>query len=490
MFNNIKEKAKESWNKYKTSKLAWFILIVVVIIIIVAVTGSEKSENSAIATVEKKDLVESVILSGRTQSASAVNLGFADQGRISGVYVKEGDSVRAGQVLASLDMSDLSASLKNAQASLTIAKAGVTTNSSNVEKVTKEQDALVENARRALFSNDLEAVPRSDTVSVAAPVITGSYTGPEGEYVIHVSGASSSTAQGFTVTGLEDNVSNTALLNKSVALGTRGLFIQFAESGQYAYTDWTVSIPNKRSSTYSSYYNSYLAAKNARDIAIANAQSNIGTTSADQSVAQARVEQAQSTVDSILSQMNKRRIVAPFAGVVSNLTLKPGQSTSSVSGTDTTNTITLISESDYEVTLKAPEISVAKLAVGQSVDLRLDAYGKDVVFPGKITSINPAETIIDGVPVYETKVVLTEKDERVRSGMTANATIVTNTKTQVLAIPADMIKTDKNTSYVNVYIDDKKTEKRTVTTGLRSSDSFVEITSGLNEGDKVVSEAL
>jgi multidrug efflux pump subunit AcrA (membrane-fusion protein) len=247
-------------------------------------------------------------------------------------------------------MSDLSASLKNAQAALTIAKAGVTTNSSNVEKVTKEQDALVENARRALFSNDLEAVPRSDTISVSAPVITGSYTGPEGEYYIHVSGASSSTAQGFTVTGLEDNVSNTALLNKSVALGTRGLFIQFAESGQYAYTDWIVSIPNKRSSTYSMYYNAYLAAKNARDIAIANAQSNIGTTSADQSVAQARVDQAQSTVDSIISQMNKRRIVAPFSGVVSNLSLKPGQSTSSVSGTDNTNTITLISENDYEFT--------------------------------------------------------------------------------------------------------------------------------------------
>lgn len=490
----MKEKLTNIWNKYKKSKLFWAIVVVVVIIVIVAATGEKKTGDATTAIVEKKDLVESVMLSGRTQSASAVELGFADQGRISGVYVKEGEKVRAGQVLAKLDTSDLDASLKNAQAALTIAKAGVTTNTDNVEKVIREQDALVDNARRALLSNDLEAVPKSGTVSVTPPIITGSYNGPEGEYVIHVSGSSGTSAQSFNVTGIENDVSNTAVPNQSVTLGSKGLYVQFAESGQYPYTDWIVSIPNKRSETYSTYYNAYLAAKNTRDIAIANAQATIGTSGSDQSVAQAKVDQAEANVDSIISQINKRRIIAPFDGVIANVNLKPGQSTNSVtavSGSETIkNTITLISENDYEVVLKAPEISVAKLAVDQVVDLRLDAYGKETIFPGKIVSINPAETIVDGVPVYETKVVFTEKDDRVRSGMTATAIIVTNTKNQVLAVPADMIKTDKNDSYVWLVVDEKKTEKRAVTIGLRSSDSFVEITSGLNEGDRVSNTAL
>jgi multidrug resistance efflux pump len=56
--------------------------------------------------------------------------------------------------------------------------------------------------------------------------------------------------------------------------------------------------------------------------------------------------------------------------------------------------------------LKAPEVSVAKLQVGQPVSVALDAYGKEGVFPAKIISINPAETIVEGVPVYETRVML------------------------------------------------------------------------------------
>jgi HlyD family secretion protein len=495
MFNTLKEKIKGFWNTYKKSKLAWFILLVVGIIIVVIITkGQKTTENASLATVAKKDLVESVQLSGRTQSASAVELGFADQGRIASVYVNEGDKVRAGQVLARLDTSDLDASLKNAQAALVIARAGVTTNTNNVEKVTREQDALVDNARRALLSNDLEAVPKSGTLSATAPTITGSYNGPEGEYVVRVSGSSGTSAQSFSVTGIESDVSNTAVPNQSVTLGTKGLYIQFLESGQYAYTEWVVAVPNKRSATYSTYYNAYLAAKNSRDIAIANAQATIGSGMNDQSVSRARVEQAQASVDSIISQINKRKIIAPFDGVIANVSLKPGQSTTgtlSTTGTEASkNTVTLISENDYEVVLKAPEISVAKLAVGQAVDLRLDAYGKDVVFPGKITSINPAETILDGVPVYETKVIFTEKDDRIRSGMTANAMIITNTKSQALSLSADMIKTDKEGSYVFVMLDEKKTEKRAVTTGLRSSDSFVEIVSGLNEGDRVSNVSL
>jgi HlyD family secretion protein len=126
----------------------------------------------------------------------------------------------------------------------------------------------------------------------------------------------------------------------------------------------------------------------------------------------------------------------------------------------------LFLENDYEVTLKVPEISVAKLSVGQEASINLDAYGKDVVFLGKITSINPAETIVDGVPVYETKVSFVDTDPRIRSGMTATAMIIANQKNNVVTIPANYIHTDKDGSYVYI-LNDEKTEKRVVTTGLR-----------------------
>jgi HlyD family secretion protein len=445
----FKEKMASWWREYKSKKRYWVITAIVLLIIIIIAGKSHKSEDATIATIEKKDLVEAVVLSGRTQSASAVDLGFAESGRVTQVLVKEGDRVGKGQLLASVDTSDLILS--------------------DIAKITREQGALVANAYRNLLSIGLQAVPDNLSVSAEAPTISGVYNGPEGDYRIRIYASGASSGASFEVSGLENGFIQEITPNTTVPLGSRGLYIQFGNSNGYAGTSWTVSIPNKRASTYSTYLNTYESAKATRDRVLSDAQASNET---------------------LLSRINKRKIYAPFSGVVAKVGIKAGEAAGSVGSATAAPTITLISENDYEVILKVPEISVAKLAVGQAVDIRLDAYGKDVVFPGQITSINPAETIVDGVPVYETKVAFTKSDERIRSGMTANATIVTNKKDGVLAIPADMIKSDKTGAYVNLLVSDDKTERRAVTTGLRSSDSFVEITSGLAEGDRVRADAL
>lgn len=487
IFNTAIEKIKQFWNTYKSSKTAWAVLAIVLIIVIVIVRkGSTGVADAAIVT--KMDVVDSVVLSGRTQSASAVDLGFADQGRIARVYANEGDKVRAGDVLARLESADLSASLANANAALTIARAGLASDTTNLEKVTKEQDGLVANAYRNLLSSGLAAVPESISTTVTAPTITGSYDGTEGDYKIRVYSSGSNSGASFEITGMNQSpYSDQVAINTAVPLGRNGLYIQFPSASEYIGTTWILSVPNKRSSSYVANSNAYQAALTARDRAIAAAKASVDGASSEQSVAQARVAQAQASVSSILAQIEKRTIRAPFDGVVANNSLKPGQSTAGGVSADTSSSskITLISESDYEVTLKAPEISVGKLSVGQVVDIRLDAYGKDTVFPGKIVSINPAETIVDGVPVYETKVAFTSADDRIRSGMTANATIVASRRDQVLAIPSSYIHTEKGESFVDILISDKKTEKRKVVTGLRGSDSRVEIIEGLVEGDRV-----
>lgn len=444
----FKEKMLTIWNTYKSSKLAWGILIVVVIIIIAVLGKGSATVPTGITTVSKGDVIDSVVLSGRTASASAVKLGFADQGRVSGVYVKEGDKVSKGQLLASIDTSDLYLN--------------------SISKITKEQDALVANAYRNLLSSGLQVVPENISNGIIAATISGIYSGPEGEYTIRVYGSGTDTGKSFEISGLENGDIQPVTTDTAVPLGSRGLYIQFTSVPDAG--NWVISIPNKRAALYTTYFNAYESAKATRDRVIADAQASN---------------------DAVLSRINKRKIYAPFSGTVASVGVKQGESTSSVDTTDTSSngTINLISENDYEVTLKAPEISVAKLSVGQDVTLNLDAYGKDVVFPGKITSINPAETIVDGVPVYETKVSFTNKDDRIRSGMTATATIIANQKTGVLTVPANYVHTDKSGSYVYVLVDEKTT-KQAVVTGLRGSDSAVEIVSGLTEGQQVRTDAL
>lgn len=490
----MKQKIKDFWNVYKTKKTTWLVLAVIVIAAFVILKKGADPVSLDVATASRTDVTDAVVLSGRSQSASAVKLGFADQGRVSSVSASEGDRVSAGQVLARLESSDLQASLKNAEASLLIAKAGLANNGVNLEKVKGYQDSLVENAYRSLLSQGLEAVPESTNTSAPAPVITGDYSGPEGYYVVTAYSSGATSGASFTVSGLENGFVGEVSANTSVPLGSRGLFIRFGAGTSYPGTSWKISVPNVRSSVYTANLNAYNVAKAARDQAISTAQAELVSANSDDSIAQARVMQAQAAIDSILSQIGRRRIAAPFDGVVANVDIKPGQTTTGISsgtsGESSGSTITLISENDYEVMLKVPEISVSKISVGQEVSIALDAYGPSESFPGKVVSINPAETIVDGVPVYETKVSFTKPDPRIRSGMTATATIVANHRTGVVAVPASFIHSDKEGSYVNLLVSDDRTERRAVATGLRGSDSMVEITSGLDEGQKVRVDAL
>ena len=478
------------WNKYKTSKIMWGVLIIIVVGVILIATHKNTTTNiTAVATTG--NVIDSVSVSGRTQSASAVSLGFADQGRIATVSVSEGDHVHAGDVLATLDTSDLNASLENAQAALTIAKAGVSTNTTNLDQVTRQQNTLVDNAYRALLSGSLQAVPDDVNTSSPAPTITGNYTGDKGVYHIHIYPSGTNLGTSFDVSGLETSYSNPVTPNTTVPLGTHGLYIQFGNNATYGNTWWTVSIPNQRSSAYTTNYNAYLSAQAARDQAISSAQSQLVQSGTDNSIAEAQIEQAQAQVDGIISQINKRKIIAPFDGVVANVDIKPGQITSSLNATATPNGITLISENDYQVVLNVPEINVAKLSVGQAADITLDAYGKDAHFPGKIISIDPAETIVSGVPVYETKVTFTQPDVRIRSGMTATATIVASEHDNVVFIPANFVQSNADgSSFVYLLGKDGKTKIQSVTTGLRGSDSSVEIVSGLSAHETVSSSAL
>lgn len=78
----FKEKLLNFWNTYKKSKLLWGIVVIAIIILVVSLGNNKSTVNPDVTTAKVGDVVDSVVLSGRTASASAVKLGFADQGRI------------------------------------------------------------------------------------------------------------------------------------------------------------------------------------------------------------------------------------------------------------------------------------------------------------------------------------------------------------------------------------------------------------------------
>lgn len=460
-------------------------ILVLLFIIWKIVSPAQVDPAMAPHTVGRGDIRDQIELSGRTESLQDVNLGFADQGRVQNIYVTEGQRVKAGQVLATLEMGDLSAQMKSARAALTIARADADSTRNSLSRVTAEQDAIVETAKRNLYGS-LAAYPDDQFSALAAPIITGNYTGNiEGDYKIDIYGSNASTGASLNYSGLESGTVSLTV-GVPVALGTRGLYITFPNNTGYVNSKWTVSIPNKRGATYQSLYNNYQTALASRERAIASAQSGAG--SATYSVTRARIDQAEAQVAQIGAAMTRRQIRAPFSGTISKVTLKKGESTIGTAK-DVSPGISMLATDNYKVVIKIPEIDVSRVVSGTAVNITLDAYGPDEVFRGTITTINPAETIVDGVPVYEGTVVFEKRDDRIRSGMTANVGILIGEKAGVIQVPGEYIKQDRvrRKQYIQVVDSEKKnkTVEREITTGLRGSDGMTEVISGVSEGEVI-----
>jgi len=151
------------------------------------------------------------------------------------------------------------------------------------------------------------------------------------------------------------------------------------------------------------------------------------------------------------------------------------------------NVISMIGGGELKVVLQVPELDVSKIISGTLATVRLDALPGEL-FEGVVQTINVRETEIDGVPVYEAFVEI-QPDERVRNGMTAYGEIEVSRRTDVLAVPSYLLENEGGEYYINVISPSGDAEKRKVAIGLRGSDNFVEITSGLSLGEVVVGKS-
>ena len=142
-------------------------------------------------------------------------------------------------------------------------------------------------------------------------------------------------------------------------------------------------------------------------------------------------------------------------------------------------TITPI-EKKYKITLNIEEKNFNKVKENQVVEIAVQKENKTLNYIGKVV-----KNADDTNSKSKINVEITNPDENLVSNMPATCVIIIEKAENVVALPIEAIQKDENqTSYVNLVIDDETTEKRYVKTGL-SDDYYVEISSGLNVGDRV-----
>ncbi|QAA81927.1 efflux RND transporter periplasmic adaptor subunit [Aequorivita sp. H23M31] len=229
------------------------------------------------------------------------------------------------------------------------------------------------------------------------------------------------------------------------------------------------------------------------------------------------VQSAAANVKQSVDNLSRTTIYSPMAGTISKLSVELGErvvGTAQMAGTEIVRVANL---QNMEVVVDVNENDIVKVSVGDSTKVEVDAYLKRE-FKGVVTEIaNSAESALsaDQVTNFKVKVRILpnsykdltegkpESYSPFRPGMTATVDIITNKKKNVIGVPISsiVIKTDTTSSrnigtprtnlataekFEAVYVKQGEEAKlRVVTTGIQD-DTNIEITSGLKEGETVI----
>ena len=207
---------------------------------------------------------------------------------------------------------------------------------------------------------------------------------------------------------------------------------------------------------------------------------------------------AQSTLEEANSDANETIITAPISGVVVGEPKTAG--TMAVQGSDNPTVIMRIADlSKKQIKAKVDETDIGNIRIGQEATFTVDAF-TDKKFTARVSKISQTDVTNSwdtssssssaasstSVIYYYVTLDVDDPDNLLLPAMTARVVINTADRNDALVVPLSTLKTDAAGSYVLVLQEDGTQETRYVETGIYS-DEYVEILSGLSEGERVVS---
>ncbi|MFC1756948.1 efflux RND transporter periplasmic adaptor subunit [Patescibacteria group bacterium] len=491
------------------------VAIVLLIVIVYFVVGGGKDVPYDFVIAENGSVSQEVSVTGSIEPAEAVDLAFEGIGRVSGAHVKVGDRVFAGQLLVQQNNSELLAQLEGVKANLKIEEAEL----EELEKGTRPEEILVQevkvqNAETALINTKQDLIDKiQDIYTKSDDAIRGKID----QFFSNPRGANPQLSFSPSSFNLEINIESdrvfveSRLISWQISLGgldldsDMSLFIKEAKDNSGSIKDFLENISlavSDLSSTYDSWKTDVSTARMNVNTGVVNlssaeegmktaistlnlAKQNLelaisGSTPEQIATQKAHVEKAEADVRNYQAKVYKTLIRSPIGGVVTVQDAKVGEIVSA-----NIVLVSVISDSNFEIEADVPEVDVAKIELGDEARVTLDAYGDDVIFSAIVVAIDPAETVIEGVPSYKTTFQFKEEDSRIRSGMTANIDILTDYKEGVIVIPQRAVITRNGFKIVRI-LEDGQIREVEVKTGLRGSFGNIEILEGISEGDKVV----
>lgn len=516
--------------------------IVSVLIVVVLVGGvyyvHHKTATPAattsyiLGTVERGTIISSVSGTGQMSSENQVDIQPKVSGDIVSVPVVAGQKVTAGAIIATLDSRDAALAVRDAYADLVSARISLakaktsstqTKNTAAINLTKSYDDAF--STLTSVFANMSSSVDAVDNIftDTHSPYM-------ETEHVRGVSGSAAVQQKGVVVFDYQKikDVYQTMYaryreLNRTshpedvqtLVVDTYTTAKQFSDVLKEIRT--FVTLLQTTSGTVTTQMTTD---KTTLDSAIATANSDVASLLAsaqgmadahdafvaasetytevsgshsplDVQTAELAVTQKENAYQKALNTLSDYTIRAPFDGIVAVVNAKIADSASSGAALATLITTQKIA------TISLNEVDVAQVKIGQKVTLTFDAI-PDFSLTGSVLQVDALGTVSQGVVNYSVKIGLDTQDERVRSGMSVSATIITDSKNDVLVVPRTAIKGSGSEQYVQILdgtpvaaasgvgvTSTTPPRQIPVETGI-SNDTDTEIVSGLTEGEQII----
>jgi HlyD family secretion protein len=398
----------------------WSIAVSVVVVVLAWAFLSPNKSNAQTnteATVISLNLAETIEASGSLAAQPFASLEWKTSGVVEDVNVESGDFVKAGDVLLALQPSSTSANIVNARADLIQAQ------------------------------KDLETLLKSDT--------------DRAQSAIDLQDAKDAykKAKDWRV-----SLNGKTWINRKTYKTIRGHQIVvdhwyrgYADPATIADADRDLALKMSELEDARRTYDRLKDGPNTDDIA----------------AAQAKVDAAQATVNSL-------NIIASFDGQVLSVENRVG---------DTVNTgelsVNLADMTHLYVDTQVDESDIANVKLGNQAEVTLDAVS-GVTLTGKVSTINPVGEVISGLVKYKVRIDLDKVEDGMflPLGATANVVIQTKTASATLAAPIVAIQNDSAGEYVWVIQSDNTTKRVDVVSSSIIGD-LVAVTGDLKEGDRL-----
>jgi HlyD family secretion protein len=164
---------------------------------------------------------------------------------------------------------------------------------------------------------------------------------------------------------------------------------------------------------------------------------------------------------------------------VQNLTAQVGQVVSPGAPV-----MSLINNSGLKIQAYVSETDVANIKAGDAANVTLDAFGTGTSFPATVSTIDAAQTQVNGSPAYLVTLHFVSPNSQIKDGMTGNVHIIEAEHDNVIEVPSNLV-INNNGSYFVLVENGNTAEQKPVQIGLVGNNGMTEITSGLNVGDNI-----